>query len=56
MRAIGAARADADRAGVQSLGPQGYTAIQLMQIIGDQKVHIIPDITVSGSGTLPAQK
>jgi uncharacterized membrane protein YqiK len=45
----GAAKADAYRAGVQALGPQGYTAVQLMQIIGDQKVRIIPDITVSGA-------
>jgi uncharacterized membrane protein YqiK len=50
VRAIGAAKADAYRAGMQALGPQGYTAIQLMQIIGDQKVRIIPDITVSGQG------
>jgi hypothetical protein len=32
------------------MGEQGFTAVQLMQIIGDQKVRIIPDITVSGSG------
>lgn len=50
VRAIGSAKADAYRAGVTALGPQGYTAIQLMQIIGDQNVRIIPDITVSGNG------
>lgn len=50
VRAIGSAKADAYRAGVTAIGPQGYTAIQLMQIIGDQNVRIIPDITVSGSG------
>ena len=49
VRAIGSAKAEAYRAGMQSLGAQGYTAIQLMQIIGDQKVRIIPDITVSGA-------
>lgn len=48
VRAIGSAKADAYRAGVTAIGPQGYTAIQLMQIIGDQNVRIIPDITVSG--------
>jgi uncharacterized membrane protein YqiK len=50
VRALGAAKADAYHAGVQAIGGQGYTAIQLMQIIGDQKVRIIPDITVSGQG------
>jgi uncharacterized membrane protein YqiK len=48
VRALGVAKADAYQTGVTSLGPQGYTALQLMQIIGDQKVRIIPDITVGG--------
>ncbi|HKZ71096.1 MAG TPA: flotillin family protein [Anaerolineales bacterium] len=50
VRAIGAAKAEVYRAGMQALGPQGYTAIQLMQIIGDQKVRIIPDLIVNGAG------
>jgi len=35
---------------VQSLGSQGYTSLQLMQIVGDQKVKVVPDVAVSGSG------
>lgn len=50
IRAIGIAKAEAYRVGMQALGPQGYTAIQLMQIIGDQKVRIIPDLIVNGAG------
>lgn len=49
-RAIGMAKADAYKAGVLALGPQGYTAIQLMQIVGDEKVRIIPDLIVNGAG------
>lgn len=49
IRAIGQARADAYRAGAEAMGAQGYTAVQLMQIIGEQHVKIIPDINVSGA-------
>lgn len=48
IRAKGAAQADAYRAGAEAMGSQGFTAVQLMQIIGDRNVRIIPDITVSG--------
>ncbi len=48
VRAIGEAKADAYRAGAEAMGQQGFTAVQLMQIIGDQKVRIIPDIAVNG--------
>jgi len=48
IRATGNAKADAYRAGVQSLGTQGFTAVQLMQIIGDQKVKVVPEVSVSG--------
>lgn len=48
--ATGTAKADAYKAGVQSLGAQGYTALQLMQIVGDQKVRVVPDVAVSGNG------
>jgi uncharacterized membrane protein YqiK len=50
VRAIGEAKADAYRAGAGAMGQDGYTAVQLIQIIGDQKVRIIPDIAVNGSG------
>jgi uncharacterized membrane protein YqiK len=51
VRFVGNAKADAYRAGVQALGPQGYTALQLMQVIGDQKVRIVPDVSVTGAGS-----
>jgi uncharacterized membrane protein YqiK len=34
--------------GVESLGTQGYTVMQLMQIVGDRNVRIVPDVAVSG--------
>jgi uncharacterized membrane protein YqiK len=48
IRAKGEAQADAYRAGAQAMGSQGYTAVQLMQIVGNQGVRIIPDIMVNG--------
>ena len=51
IRATGNAKADAYRAGVLALGPQGYTSLQLMQIVGDQKVRVVPDVAVSGTGS-----
>ncbi len=51
IRSKGQAQADAYRAGVEALGGDGYTAVQLMQIIGEKDVRIIPDIAVqSGQG------
>lgn len=49
IRATGTAKAETYRAGVEALGGQSYTAMQLMQIIGDQHVRLIPDVLVSGS-------
>lgn len=51
IRATGEAKAEAYRAGVNALGAQSYTALQLMQVVGDQKVRIVPDVAVSGSGS-----
>jgi uncharacterized membrane protein YqiK len=50
IRATGNAKAETYRAGVEALGEQGYTAMQLMQIIGDRQVRLIPDVLVSGNG------
>jgi uncharacterized membrane protein YqiK len=36
---------------VQALGSQSYTALQLMQIIGDRRVRLIPDILVGSQGS-----
>lgn len=49
IRNTGKARAEAYQAGVESLGIQGYTALQLMQIVGERQVRIVPDVSVSGS-------
>ncbi len=51
IRATGNAKAEAYRAGVGSLGSQGYTMLQLMQIIGDQNVRVVPDVSVSGNAS-----
>jgi uncharacterized membrane protein YqiK len=48
IRATGNAKAEAYRAGVESLGAPGYTAMQLMQIVGDRNVRIVPDMAVTG--------
>ncbi|MDV3000181.1 MAG: hypothetical protein N5P05_001787 [Chroococcopsis gigantea SAG 12.99] len=49
IRATGKAKADSYRAGVEALGSQEYTAMQLMQIIGERQVRLIPDILVGGN-------
>jgi uncharacterized membrane protein YqiK len=49
IRATGEAKAAAYRAGVQSLGTQGYTVMQLMQIVGERNVRIVPDVAVTGA-------
>jgi uncharacterized membrane protein YqiK len=48
IRATGQAKSEAYRAGVDSLGAQSYTLMQLMQIVGDHKVRIVPDVAVNG--------
>ncbi|MCI0714127.1 MAG: flotillin family protein [Chloroflexi bacterium] len=50
IQATGEAHAKAYQAGVTALGIEGYTALQLMQIIGDRAVRIVPDVSVSGNG------
>jgi len=50
IRATGQAKAEAYRAGVESLGAQGYTVMQLMQIVGERNVRIVPDVAVNGAG------
>jgi uncharacterized membrane protein YqiK len=51
IRATGQAKAEAYRAGVEAVGAQGYTAMQIMQIIGESKVRIVPDVSVNGTGS-----
>jgi uncharacterized membrane protein YqiK len=49
IRATGKAKAEAYRAGVESIGAQGYTVMQLMQIVGERNVRIVPDVAVTGA-------
>jgi uncharacterized membrane protein YqiK len=53
IRSTGQAKAEAYRAGVDSLGTHGYTMMQLMQIVGERNVRIVPDVAVSGAGSNP---
>ena len=53
IRATGDAKAQAYRVGVEALGAQGYTLMQLMQIIGERNVRIVPDVNVSGANANP---
>ncbi len=48
IRARGEAQAAAYKAGADAIGSQGYTAVQLMQLIAEGEVRIIPDIMVNG--------
>lgn len=48
IRATGHAKAEAYRAGVEALGAQSYTVMQLMQTVGERGVRIVPDVSVTG--------
>jgi len=50
IRAKGKAQASAYSAGAEAIGAEGYTTVQLMQIIGEKAVRIIPEVNVSGNG------
>ena len=50
IRATGNAKAEAYRAGVEALGAQGFTVMQLMQIVGERNVRIVPDVAVNNAG------
>jgi uncharacterized membrane protein YqiK len=51
IRATGFAQAEAYRAGVEALGPQSFAALQLMQVVGERGVRIVPDVSVTGGTT-----
>ena len=53
IRATGEAKAEAYRAGVGAVGAQPYTLMQLMQIVGERNVRIVPDVAVSGANANP---
>jgi uncharacterized membrane protein YqiK len=48
-RAIGGAKAEAYRLGIEALGALGYTSLQIAQILGENKVKLVPDIAVGGA-------
>lgn len=50
IRATGEARAESYRQGVDAMGSENYTAIQMMQSIAEKNVRIIPEIMVGGQG------
>jgi len=49
VQAIGTAKADAYRQGLDALGKDGYVGVQLAQILGESKVKLVPDIAVGGA-------
>jgi uncharacterized membrane protein YqiK len=49
IRLTGEAKATAYKAGVTALGSQAYTVLQLMQVIGDRHVRVVPDVSVSSN-------
>ena len=49
IRKMGEAKAEAYRAGVEALGGQSYTALQMMQVIGERQVRVVPDVAVNGN-------
>jgi len=53
IRATGNARAEAYVAGVQALGPQAYMSLQMMQVVGERGVRIVPDVAVNGGNGNP---
>ncbi len=48
-RAIGGAKAEAYRLGIEAVGALGYTSLQIAQILGENKVKLVPDIAVGGA-------
>lgn len=48
IRSRGEAQAKAYQVGVEALGAQTYGMIQLMQLIGQHGIRVVPDVAVSG--------
>jgi uncharacterized membrane protein YqiK len=49
IRATGSAKAEAYKQGQEALGPNAYTAVQLAQILGENHVKLVPEISL-GAG------
>jgi len=48
VRAVGSAKAEAYKLGIEAVGGAGYTAMQLATILGEHHVKLVPEIAVSG--------
>lgn len=48
VRSIGQAKAEAYQLGVNAVGAQQYTLIQLIQLLSENKTKLVPDILVGG--------
>jgi uncharacterized membrane protein YqiK len=51
IRQKGKAQSEVYRASVEALGAEGYTALQMMQIVGERHVRIVPDVLSGASGS-----
>jgi uncharacterized membrane protein YqiK len=50
IRATGSAQAEAYRVGVEALGQESFAALQVMQVVGERGVRIVPEVSVTGNG------
>jgi len=51
VRAVGAAKAEAYRLGHAALGREAFAAVQLAQILGENRVKLVPEIAVGDGGS-----
>jgi uncharacterized membrane protein YqiK len=49
IRLTGQAKADAYKAGVDALGGQAYASLQMMQVVGERQVRIVPNVSVTNT-------
>jgi uncharacterized membrane protein YqiK len=52
VRAVGLAKAEAYHEGVQALGNQSYTALQVASVLAERGTKLVPDVLVSGGSGL----
>lgn len=50
IRATGQAKAEAHSAGIQAVGQDTYSLMQLFQIIAEKNLRVVPDVLVNGGG------
>jgi len=49
-RAVGVARAEIYRLGREAMGQEPYAALQIASVLGENKVKLVPDVSVAGNG------